>query len=195
MAETEGAVRPPRNKSRGRSQRGRQKGGGGGGGGGGGDNRGNNRRAPGAADNSIPVEVIDPGTDGEGRDLNLWELQVLSVPELKDIVDEFGLQDVGGLQKHELIFEILKANARRNGTMYGRGVVETLPDGFGFLRSPNSNYLPCPEDIYVSPSQIRRFALRTGDLVAGEIREPKEKERFFALLRIEQINKDDPETA
>ena len=81
-----------------------------------------------------------------------------------------------------LIFEILKAGARSNGRLYGEGVLEILPDGFGFLRSPYNNYLPCAEDIYVSPSQIRKFALRTGDLVRGEIRQPKEKERFFALL-------------
>jgi transcription termination factor Rho len=99
------------------------------------------------------------------------------------------------MMKHELIFEILKANARLNGRMWGRGVVETLPDGFGFLRSPYYNYLPCPEDIYVSPSQIRRFGLRTGDFVEGEIRPPKEKERFFALLKVEHINDKAPESA
>jgi len=130
---------------------------------------------------------------GNGKMLKLYELQALSVPELKAMADGYGLQDLGALRKHELIFEILKANARSNGQMIGRGVLEILPDGFGFLRSPLYNYLPCPEDIYVSPSQIRRFALRTGDLVDGEIRPPKDKERFFALLKVDQINSGDPE--
>ncbi|MBN1270447.1 MAG: transcription termination factor Rho [Kiritimatiellae bacterium] len=125
--------------------------------------------------------------------LDLSNLQKTSVPDLLKMADEFGLQDLGALRKHELIFEILKANARANGVMRGRGVLEILPDGFGFLRSPYYNYLPCPEDIYVSPSQIRRFGLRTGDLVEGEIRPPKDKERFFALLKVDRINDDDPE--
>ena len=115
------------------------------------------------------------------------------MPELNEIADKFGLTELGAVRKHELIFEILKASARETGTMFSKGVLEILPDGFGFLRSPYNNYLPCPEDIYVSPSQIRRFALRTGDLVEGEIREPKDKERFFALLRVEKVNGDDPE--
>jgi len=128
-----------------------------------------------------------------GRRLDLFELQVRPVPELKAMADSYGMTELGALRKHELIFEILRANARLNGTMFGRGIVEILPDGFGFLRSPHYNYLPCPEDIYVSPSQIRRFALRTGDFVEGEIRAPKEKERFFALLRVDRINQEDPE--
>jgi transcription termination factor Rho len=115
------------------------------------------------------------------------------VPDLKTMADGYGLTELGALRKHELIFEILKANARSNGMMIGRGVLEILPDGFGFLRSPLYNYLPCPEDIYVSPSQIRRFALRTGDLVDGEIRPPKDKERFFALLKVDKINDADPD--
>ncbi|NQU41342.1 MAG: transcription termination factor Rho [Lentisphaerae bacterium] len=140
----------------------------------------------------------DEGGDRDGRGgqperndgpmLSLFELQDKSVPELCEVADKQGLVDLGALQKHELIFEILNEHARQGGRMNSRGVLEILPDGFGFLRSPHSNYTPCPEDIYVSPSQIRRFALRTGDLVAGEIREPKEKERFFALLRVNQIN-------
>ncbi len=128
-----------------------------------------------------------------GEVLSLCELQEKSVPELNRIADKLGLVDLGALRKHELIFEILKAHARQAGTMYTTGVLEILPDGFGFLRSPHSNYLPCPEDVYVSPSQIRRFALRTGDHIEGEIREPKDKERFFALLRIAKINDQDPE--
>jgi transcription termination factor Rho len=130
---------------------------------------------------------------GTPQTLSLFDLQVRSVPELHAMADSYGLMDLGALRKHELIFEILRANARVGGTIYGRGVLEILPDGFGFLRSPNYNYLPCPEDIYVSPSQIRRFALRTGDLVEGEIRSPKDKERFFALLKVDKVNEGDPE--
>jgi transcription termination factor Rho len=130
---------------------------------------------------------------GVAQALSLFELQKKAVPELHEMAESFGLTELGALRKHELIFEILKANARLNGTMHGKGVLEILPDGFGFLRSPYYNYLPCPEDIYVSPSQIRRFALRTGDLVDGEIRSPKDKERFFALLKVDSVNGDDPE--
>lgn len=126
--------------------------------------------------------------------LSLYDLQSETMPELQTRADRLGLQDLGALRKHELIFEILKAHARQSGVVHSRGVLEILPDGFGFLRSPFSNYLPCPEDIYVSPSQIRRFALRTGDLVDGEIREPKEKERFFALLRVDKVHDQDPES-
>jgi transcription termination factor Rho len=132
-----------------------------------------------------------PGNNAS--ELDLSDLQVKTVPDLLAMADAFGLEDLGALRKHELIFEILKANARANGTMRGRGILEILPDGFGFLRSPHYNYLPCPEDIYVSPSQIRRFGLRTGDLVEGEIRPPKDKERFFALLKVDKINDADPE--
>ena len=127
------------------------------------------------------------------RVLHLTELQQLSVPQLKELADSYQLVDLGALKKHELIFEILKANARCNGTMFVRGVLEILPDNFGFLRSTNNNYLPCPDDIYVSPSQVRRFALRTGDIVDGEIRSPKDKERFFALLKVNSINDGPPE--
>jgi transcription termination factor Rho len=136
---------------------------------------------------------VQERSHGTGKTLKLFDLQVLPVPEIVKMADSYGLQDLGALRKHELIFEILKANARLNGTMFGRGVLEILPDGFGFLRSPYYNYLPCPEDIYVSPSQIRRFALRTGDLVEGEIRAPKDKERFFALLKVDRINAGDPD--
>ncbi|MDD2239195.1 MAG: transcription termination factor Rho [Kiritimatiellae bacterium] len=127
------------------------------------------------------------------RVLKLNELQQLTVPQLKELADVYKLVELGALKKHELIFEILKANARCNGTMFVRGILEILPDNFGFLRSPNNNYLPCPDDIYVSPSQVRRFALRTGDLVEGEIRSPKDKERFFALKRVITINDGPPE--
>lgn len=136
-----------------------------------------------------PAEFAEDGTPlPTGMVLKLHELQVMPIPELAKLATTLGLVELGALLRHELIFEILKANARQRGKMFGRGIVEVLPDGFGFLRSPYYSYLPCPEDIYVSPSQIRRFAVRTGDLVEGEIRPPKEKERFFALLKVDRIN-------
>jgi len=148
-----------------------------------------------------PVAPAAPARPGptppaaERRVIRLTDLQNLTVPELHKIADGLGLRDLGAMQKHELIFEILKCHARSNVIMTGRGVIEILPDGFGFLRSPLSCYLPCPEDIYVSPSQIRRFGLRTGDFVDGEIRPPKEKERFFALLKVDKINDINPDLA
>jgi len=144
---------------------------------------------PPAPTEAVPKQNVRP----RGQRLDLFELQQKQVPELKEMAESYGLVELGALRKHELIFEILRWNGRLNGTMFGRGVCEILPDGFGFLRSPHYSYLPCPEDIYVSPSQIRRFGLRTGDLVDGEIRAPKEKERFFALLRVDHINDQDPE--
>ncbi len=157
-------------------------------------NRSNQGNKKGANNASVAVEENSGAPlKGDGKPLKLHELQTLSVPDLVKMAEEFGLQELGGLHKHELTFQILKANARRNGVMFGRGILEILPDGFGFLRSPFYNYLPCPEDIYVSPSQIRRFGLRTGDLIEGEIRPPKEKERFFALLRVDKVNDMDPE--
>jgi len=156
------------------------------------------RRPPPKSENGnsggeVEKAPVSENRDSEGATLSLYELQDKSVPELHKVAEALGLVDLGAMRNHELIFEILKAHARQAGTMNSKGVLEILPDGFGFLRSPHSNYLPCPEDIYVSPSQIRRFALRTGDLVEGEIREPKDKERFFALLRVATVNGDDPE--
>ena len=127
--------------------------------------------------------------------LSLHEMQVMPINDIKEMAEKYGMQEYDGYSKHQLIFELLKNHGRRGGPLLGRGVLEILPDGFGFLRSPLNSYQPAPDDIYVSPSQIRRFGIRTGDYVNGSIRSPKEKERFFALLRIEQINKDDPETA
>ena len=125
-------------------------------------------------------------------DIHITELQKMSVHELFEVAKEEGLEDYSGLKKQDLIFKILKDRINRNGLMYGEGVLEILPDGFGFLRSPEYNYLPCPDDIYISPSQIRRFGLRNGHVVAGQIRPPKESERYFALLRVEAINFEDP---
>lgn len=125
--------------------------------------------------------------------INIAELQTLTMPELSKMAEELGIEGVGALEKHELVFAILKANAEKSGQMYGCGYLEVLPDGFGFLRSANYNYLPCSEDIYLSQSQVKRFALKTGDFVAGQIRTPREKERFFAMLKVETINNDVPE--
>jgi hypothetical protein len=108
------------------------------------------------------------------------------------LADQLKVDGVSGLKKQDLIFKILKERTKLNGLMFGDGTLEILPDGFGFLRSPDYHYLPCPDDIYVSPSQIRRFGLRTGATVAGQIRPPKENERYFALLRVEAINGEDP---
>ncbi|MCP4247572.1 MAG: transcription termination factor Rho [bacterium] len=126
-------------------------------------------------------------------EIHITELQKMTVAELHDVAKAEGLDDYTGLKKQDLVFKILRDRINRNGLMYGEGVLEILPDGFGFLRSPEYNYLPCPDDIYVSPSQIRRFGLRTGHVVAGQIRPPKESERYFALLRVEAINFEDPE--
>jgi transcription termination factor Rho len=125
-------------------------------------------------------------------DLHIAELQRMSMLELLELAEQENLTEVNGLKKQDLIFRILKARTKINGLMFGEGTLEILPDGFGFLRSPDYHYLPCPDDIYVSPSQIRRFGLKTGATVAGQIRPPKENERYFALLRVEAINGQDP---
>jgi len=127
--------------------------------------------------------------------LSLHEMQVTPINDIKKLAEEYELQEYDGFGKHQLIFELLKKHGRRGGPLLGRGVLEILPDGFGFLRSPLNSYQPAPDDIYVSPSQIRRFGILSGDYVNGSIRSPKEKERFFALLRVDQINKEDPELA
>jgi transcription termination factor Rho len=124
---------------------------------------------------------------------HIGELQQMTMPQLLRVAKEEGLSDYTGLKKQDLIFKILKERVKQNGLMFGEGTLEVLPDGFGFLRSPDYNYLPCPDDIYISPSQIRRFGLRTGAVVAGQIRPPKENERYFALLRVEAINYQDPD--
>ncbi|MBF0110867.1 MAG: transcription termination factor Rho [Magnetococcales bacterium] len=124
--------------------------------------------------------------------LNLKVLKAMSVSELTALADEKKVEGFNGMRRQELIYSILKAESVINGQIYGEGVLEVLQDGFGFLRAPDTNYLPGPDDIYVSPSQIRRFGLRTGDVVEGQIRAPKESERYFALLRVEKINYEDP---
>jgi transcription termination factor Rho len=124
---------------------------------------------------------------------HISELQQMTMAQLLKVAKDENLTEYSGLKKQDLIFRILKERVKQNGLMLGDGTLEVLPDGFGFLRSPDYNYLPCPDDIYISPSQIRRFGLRTGSVVAGQIRPPKENERYFALLRVEAINYQDPE--
>ncbi|RLS46251.1 MAG: transcription termination factor Rho [Planctomycetota bacterium] len=128
---------------------------------------------------------------GDG-DIHIAELQRLTMKELIVLAKQENITEYTGLKKQDLIFKILKERTKMNGLMFGEGTLEILPDGFGFLRSPDYHYLPCPDDIYVSPSQIRRFGLRIGATVAGQIRPPKENERYFALLRVEAVNNEDP---
>jgi transcription termination factor Rho len=127
--------------------------------------------------------------------LNIAKLQAMSMTELNGMAKELNVENFGTMRKHEVIFHILEKNAQRAGVLFSEGVIEVLPEGFGFLRSQSFNYLPCPEDIYVSPSQIRRFDLQTGNLVAGQIRPPKEKEKFFALLKVEAVDGEEPDKA
>lgn len=126
-------------------------------------------------------------------EMHITELQKMTIKELQETAKREDIKEYTGLKKQDLIFKILKERVNQNGLMYGEGVVEVLPEGFGFLRSPDYNYLPCPDDIYISPSQIRRFRIRTGAVVSGQIRPPKDTERYFALLRVEAINFENPE--
>ena len=127
--------------------------------------------------------------------MNLVELKEMKISELADMGKKSRIEGATGMRKQELIFALLQAHSEQNGLIYGEGVLEILPDGFGFLRAPDANYLPGPDDIYISPSQIRRFNLRKGDTIAGQIRPPKESERYFALLKVEKVNHEDPELA
>ncbi|OQC24223.1 MAG: hypothetical protein BWX70_02667 [Verrucomicrobia bacterium ADurb.Bin070] len=134
------------------------------------------------------VEVYQPPVPENLPDLHLTDLQKKEVADLLELLPNVNAEDASSLRKHEIIFEIIRSYLRRGGTVITSGVLEILPDGYGFLRSPKSNYLQCPEDVYASPSQVRRFALRTGDYVEGPVRDPKEKERFFALGRVDTVN-------
>ena len=127
--------------------------------------------------------------------LDIEKLKSMKISELNKLAHELNVNSVSGLKKQDLIFKVLQAQTEKDGLIFGEGVLEILPDGFGFLRSPNYNYLPCPDDIYISPSQIRKFELRTGDTVSGQIRPPKEGERYFALLKVEAVNFESPEAA
>ena len=138
--------------------------------------------------------MIDDEED-EGDRMFVSEIKAKSVQELTELGEELEVENAAGLRKQDLIFQILKAQTANEGKIYAEGVLETLPDGFGFLRAPDQNYLAGPDDVYVSPSQIRRFSLRTGDTVKGQIRPPKEGERYFALLKVNSINLESPEAA
>ncbi len=193
----------------GNQARNRQGGGGGGGNKGGGrrgggdgnrdGNRGNRREEGLPVDDLIDdndVQVISAAELAASRQsMNLTQLKLKPVPELVDIAQKMGLESMARSRKQDIIFSILKAHARSGEDIYGDGVLEILQDGFGFLRSADSSYLAGPDDIYVSPSQIRRFNLRTGDSLSGLIRPPKDGERYFALLKVGEINFDSPESA
>jgi transcription termination factor Rho len=127
--------------------------------------------------------------------MNIVELKNKKIKELTQMAKSLNIDGAAGMRKQELIFALIQSQIEKNGLIYGEGTLEILPDGFGFLRAPSYNYLPGPDDIYVSPSQIRRFNLRTGDIVSGQIRQPKESERYFALLKVEAVNYEDPEVA
>ncbi len=127
--------------------------------------------------------------------MDIVELKSKTVTELLDLAEELGIPGLGGLRKQELIFKLLEAKTEKDGFIFAEGVLEILAEGYGFLRSPDYNYLPGPDDIYVSPSQIKRFDLRTGDTISGQVRPPKESEKYFALLKIEAVNFENPEVA
>ncbi|MEO8195272.1 MAG: transcription termination factor Rho, partial [Thermoanaerobaculia bacterium] len=127
--------------------------------------------------------------------LDIRALKEMSIAELTTAAKDLGVEGAAGLRKQELIFKILEAQTKSSGLIFAEGVLECLPDGFGFLRAPEYNYLPGPDDIYVSPSQIRRFDLRTGDTVSGQVRQPKDGERYFALIKVEAVNFEHPEVA
>jgi transcription termination factor Rho len=136
----------------------------------------------------LPVSSDTPAMD-------ITDMKRLTVPELVKAAADLGVQGVSGIRKQDLIFKLLEAQTNKNGLIFSTGVLEILPEGYGFLRSPDYNYLPSPDDIYVSPSQIKRFDLRTGDTVQGQVRPPKDGERYFALLRVEAVNFESPEVA
>jgi transcription termination factor Rho len=151
----------------------------------------------------IPLDLEDEIEEYEaqvsetapGERLNLKQLKEMSINELSGIARGLGVENPAGMRRQDLIFRILQRQTEREGLIFGEGVLEVLPEGFGFLRAPEYNYLPGPDDIYVSPSQIRRFNLRTGDTVSGQIRPPKEGERYFALIKVEAVNFEPPEVA
>src|SRR5690606_5092470 len=130
-----------------------------------------------------------------GEALNIQDLKEMNIQSLNKIAKELEIEGAASMRKQELIFQILKAQTERSGLIFSEGVLETLPDGFGFLRAPEYNYLPGPDDIYVSPSQIRKFDLRTGDTVSGQVRPPKDGERYFALIKVEASNFEHPDVA
>ncbi len=164
---------------------------------------GRSTNGPIAQETAAPVESANPEQPkagpqpprhaGEG--LNITVLKDMSIQKLTQIAKDLAVSGATGMRKQELIFQILKAQTEQSGFIFSEGVLEVLPDGFGFLRAPDYNYLPGPDDIYVSPSQIRKFDLQTGDTVSGQIRPPKEGERYFALIKVEAVNFEAPEQA
>ena len=150
---------------------------------------------PDASVNSADTTSSRDSMRDRRNEMNLVELKNKNIRELMAISKAYNIDGASSMRKQELIFALLQAQAEMSGLIYGEGVLEILPDGFGFLRSQNYNYLPGPDDIYVSPSQIRRFNLRTGDSISGQIRPPKDNERYFALLKVESVNYEDPEIA
>jgi len=162
-----------------------------------------NRRRPNpsSGDNGGGVATVEaaddytPSKDGKEEIFNLSELKEMSISKLTSVAKGMDVPGATGMRKQELIFKVLAAQTEKSGLIFSEGVLETLPDGFGFLRAPEYNYLPGPDDIYVSPSQIRKFDLRTGDTISGQIRPPKEGERYFALIKVEAINFESPEQA
>ncbi len=168
------------------------------------DNVGNKASAEGNGEPKVEPPNEDTGANGatetatedepkaSGVTINLNELQKMKMEHLQRDVRQLGIQDTTGLKKQDLIFQLLKDRVKRGAMIFGEGVMEVLNEGFGFLRSPDYNYLPGPDDIYVSPSQIRRFGLKSGHVVAGQIRPPKDNERYFALLKVEKVNSEDP---
>jgi transcription termination factor Rho len=151
-------------------------------------------------DRTVPLDLTEEEITQRYEDvtkggLHIAKLKRMMIRELHEIARREGVEGFSAMSKQDLIFNIIKRRVSHNGILFGEGVLEILPDGFGFLRSPEADYLPSPDDVYISPSQIRRFSLRTGAIVAGQIRPPKENERYFALLRVESINYEEPETA
>jgi len=132
---------------------------------------------------------------GDGPDIAIKDMKSMTMQQLNDLAEQLGLREYGGLKRQDLIFRLLQASIEKSGSAYGEGTLEILADGFGFLRSPDYSYLPGPDDIYVSPSQIRKFGLRTGDSVTGHVRPPKSGERYFALLKVESVNEESPDDA
>ena len=152
--------------------------------------------APTPADASAtpePPKAAPP--PAQSQRLNITDLKDMSIQKLTQIAKDLAVAGATGMRKQELIFQILKAQTELSGFIFSEGVLEVLPDGFGFLRAPDYNYLPGPDDIYVSPSQIRKFDLQTGDTVSGQIRPPKEGERYFALIKVEAVNFEAPDQA
>ncbi|HET9131620.1 MAG TPA: Rho termination factor N-terminal domain-containing protein, partial [Terriglobia bacterium] len=127
--------------------------------------------------------------------MDIAQLKEMNIAALTQVAKDLNIQGASGMRKQELIFKILQAQTEKSGFIFSEGVLETLPDGFGFLRAPDYNYLPGPDDIYVSPSQIRKFDLRTGDTVSGQVRPPKDGERYFALIKVEAVNFEHPDEA